>query len=78
MDSLMRRIIPLVACLTLAVFSVQGQTGADSLPRLTNKEVLEMVKAGLSSDVIITKIKISRCNFDTDPSALAELKQSGI
>jgi hypothetical protein len=39
---------------------------------------MEMVKAGLSTDVIVTKIKTSRCNFDTDPSMLAELKHKGV
>lgn len=37
-----------------------------------------MVKADLSPEVIITKIRTSRCHFDTTPSVLAELKQSGV
>ncbi|CAN5548573.1 hypothetical protein BH20ACI3_BH20ACI3_38890 [soil metagenome] len=37
-----------------------------------------MVTAGLSSEVIMAKIKVSRCNFDTDPSVLAELKHRGV
>jgi hypothetical protein len=48
------------------------------MPRLSNKEVLEMVKAGLSSDVIIAKIKVSRCTFDTDTGVLSELKYKGV
>lgn len=76
-SALMRRIIPLVACLILVVWAVQAQNAGGTLPRLTNKEVLEMVKAGLSSEVIIAKIKVSRCNFNTEASVLAELKHQG-
>lgn len=56
----------------------QAQNSAEDLPRLTNREILEMTKAGLSSDVIISKIKVSRCNFDTDPTQLVELKTKGV
>lgn len=37
-----------------------------------------MVKATICSDVIIAKIKASRCNFDTNPSVLSELKYKGV
>ncbi len=50
----------------------------DAMPRLVNKQIIEMVKAGLSKEVIIAKIKASRCNFDTDPSILAEMKYNGV
>lgn len=43
-------------------------------PALTNRDVLDMLKAGLTADVIIAKIKSSETNFDTSPAALAELK----
>ena len=45
---------------------------------LTNKDVLEMVKAGLTGDVIVAKIKSSPANFDTSPAALAELKAANV
>jgi hypothetical protein len=41
---------------------------------LTNADVLMMLKMGLSSEVIIAKIKVSNCSFDTSPTALQELK----
>jgi hypothetical protein len=56
----------------------QAQNSGENLPRLTNKEILAMTQAGLSSDVIIAKIKVSRCNFDTEPAQLVELKTKGI
>lgn len=45
---------------------------------LTNKDVLDLHKAGLSGQVIIAKIKSSKCNFDTSPSQLSQLKSAGL
>jgi len=77
-DISLKRIIAPIAYLLLFGLSIHAQNTDAPLPRLTNKEVLEMVKANISSDVIVAKIKISRCNFDTDPSVLSELKYSGV
>jgi len=41
---------------------------------LTNKDILYMLAAGLTADVVIAKIKLSKCNFDTSPNALKTLK----
>ncbi|MGQ0541202.1 MAG: hypothetical protein ACT4O9_05035 [Blastocatellia bacterium] len=45
---------------------------------LTNKTVIEMTKAGLSTEIIIAKIRKSEARFDTSASALIELKNSGV
>lgn len=45
---------------------------------LTNQDVLDMNKMGLSPDILIAKIKASPCNFDTSPSQLQQLKSSGL
>ena len=45
---------------------------------LTNKDVLELVKAQLPADVIVAKIQASPCNFDTSPSALKDLKGAAV
>jgi hypothetical protein len=45
---------------------------------LTNKDVLELVKAQLPADVIVAKIQASPCNFDTSPSALKDLKAAAV
>jgi hypothetical protein len=37
-----------------------------------------MVRAGLSPEVVAAKIKNSKCQCDTSPAALAELKASGV
>lgn len=45
---------------------------------LTNKDVLDMMKAGLTADIIVAKIKSSETSFDTSPAALAELKAANV
>jgi hypothetical protein len=45
---------------------------------LTNQDVVSMVRAGLSAEIIGAKIKASAVNFDTSPSALKELKGAGV
>jgi hypothetical protein len=43
-----------------------------------NKHVVDMVKAGIGSAVIVAKIKGSANGFDTSPAALQELKAAGV
>jgi hypothetical protein len=80
----MKKVVSLVlVCVltTLAFANPLIQQQSQSQPQvseLTNKDVLEMLKAGLSSDVIITKIKTSRSKFDTSPATLAELKAANV
>lgn len=47
-------------------------------PALTNKDVLDMLKAGLTADIVVAKIRSSETNFDTSPGALAELKAANV
>lgn len=47
-------------------------------PALTNKDIVDMMKAGLTADIIVAKIKSSEANFDTSPAALAELKAANV
>jgi hypothetical protein len=62
--------------LTCAI--LKGQAPGPSMKALTNQDVIELVKAGLSSEVLTAKIKSSACNFDTSPSALKDLKGAGV
>jgi hypothetical protein len=45
---------------------------------LTNKDVLEMLKAELTAAVVVAKIKSSATSFDTSPTALTDLKTAGV
>ena len=46
--------------------------------KLSNQEIVDMIKAGLSAEVVIAKIKTSATGFDTSPAALQELKAAGV
>jgi curli biogenesis system outer membrane secretion channel CsgG len=52
-----------------------AQTAEASL--LSNKDVIEMAQAKLSDQIIISKVRTTKCKFDTSPSALIQLKRSG-
>lgn len=64
--------------------ALANQTGAAPVAEsrakvsLTNRDVLEMLKAGLGPEIIVAKIKTSPSAFDTSPGALKELKESGV
>jgi len=45
---------------------------------LKNQDIFSLMKAGLSSEIVVAKIKSSTCDFDTSPAALAELKSTSI
>jgi hypothetical protein len=45
---------------------------------LTNNEVVSLVKAGLSTSIIINKIRTSKTDFDLSTDALIALKQAGL
>jgi TonB family protein len=55
-----------------------GQTPETRTNALTNKDVLEMLRAGLSQEVVIAKIKSSACSLDTSPAVLKELKAANV
>jgi hypothetical protein len=55
------------------------QTGAKpAAPGMTNRDVIQLVKAKISDDVIITKIRQSKTRFDTSTQGLVALKQAGV
>src|SRR5215813_8441009 len=62
----------LVTCLMCS--SGVAQDGA-ATEVLTNDQVITMVKAGLSSSTIVTKIRASKTNFNTSTDELVRLKQ---
>jgi hypothetical protein len=59
---------------TLSVRSV----AVAQVPILKNPDVLRMLESGLSTDVVVAKIKVSPVDFDTSPEALAELKKANV
>lgn len=45
---------------------------------LDNNEIVKLVKAGLSENIIKTKIEGSECNFDMSTDAIISLKKAGV
>jgi hypothetical protein len=45
---------------------------------LTNTKVIEMAKAGLGDEVVLSKIKNTECKFDVSADGLIELKKGGV
>ena len=66
----------LLILLVLAVTNAQAQTPKAEI--LTNKSVIEITKAGLSNDIILSKINSSTCKFDVSTPALIDLKKQGV
>jgi hypothetical protein len=59
--------------------TVAAPSPAPSAPaQLTNRDVLDLHKAGLPEQVLVAKIKSSQNNFDTSPSQLKEMKAAGL
>jgi hypothetical protein len=58
------------------------ETGRDRPPAagatLTNLDILQMQKAGLSEDIILSKISTSTTDFHTGTQDLIQLKESGV
>jgi hypothetical protein len=63
---------------SLAVFFLTLGLASTQAPELTNQDVTEMTKAGLSASVIVAKISSAPCHFDTSVAALTSLKASGV
>ncbi len=60
--------------ITVTMFVGLGQ----SEKILTNEDVLELLDAGLSSELIVTMIETSRSDFDTDLTTILELKKAEV
>ena len=80
----MRKPIALALVLVLATLTIA--TPASQTPvqensqaaYLTNKDVTDMVKSGLSTEIIVAKIRSSPSRFDTSAATLAQLKAENI
>jgi hypothetical protein len=78
MKKFMFLILFLIFLSALVAGTVQAAQSHNSGDALTNKDILLMLKAGLTPEVVIAKIKSSDCRFDTSPSALKDLKSADV
>jgi hypothetical protein len=71
-----------VAAILLFISPITPAQTPKSQPRTTrllrNGDILEMVRSGVTSHLIIAKIMTSRCNFDVFPPVLDDLKRRGV
>src|SRR6266851_9734153 len=58
--------------------SQDTQTPEATAKSLANADVLDMLSAGLSQEIVIAKIAASTCEFDTSPAALKVLKATNV
>jgi len=58
--------------------SQDTQSPKSNAKPLTNVDVVDMLKAGLSQEIVIAKINTSACEFDTSPGALKVLKMGNV
>ena len=68
------RLTFLTTCLAVSGLCVPAQSAAP----LTNKDVIDLVRMGMSTDVIVAKIKNSSSTLDTSLAALQELKTNNV
>ena len=66
----------IILCLLSVTASAQSNPKAGA--PLSNSDVIEMVKDGLSNEIIIAKVINSPAAFDTTPTALKELKAANV
>ena len=81
----MRKATALTLVLILSILTVAtpraqdpNQTPVTPTAELTNKDVLAMVSAGLTPEIIVAKIRSSPSKFDTSATTLAELKEAKV
>jgi hypothetical protein len=62
----------------LAILLVCSLAALGQSEILTNQTIIELTKAGLAPDVIVSKMRSSSPKFDVSAAALIELKRSGV
>ena len=73
-----RWIFILLLILGSAPLRLAAQDGKAAQKALTNQDVVDLVKTGLSPDIIKAKIRASTCQFDTSTAGLKGLKDAGV
>lgn len=81
--SILLALVFVSAALPLSVVAQQGNANQqrqaqEPAAKLNNKDVSDLSKAGLTSQIIVAKIKSAATEFDTSPAALQELKAAGV
>lgn len=64
--------------ITIGLISLSQNVLAQTPEKMTNKDVIKMVKARLSVEIISATIKASKTEFDTSATGLQALKKQGV
>jgi hypothetical protein len=68
----------LIWAILLTAVTVSAPCGAEASTPLTNRDVIDMVAAGLPESTILLSIKQSPAGFSTSPQDLIALKKAGV
>lgn len=73
-----KRLLSYLVLSTLSIILLGGKVSAQEKEVITNNTIIKMVKAKLGEDIIISKIKDSKTNFDLSTDSLIKLKEAGV
>lgn len=78
----LRIIVSIAALVAVPAFAQQSSPQQNAIHEsqapLTNQDVIAMQNSGLATEIIVTKIKSSLCDFDTSPAALEQLRAAKV
>src|SRR5258708_7616673 len=75
---IMRRAFSILTAAFLCIVATTKLMAAEPSEVLTNASITEMNALGLGDDVIVGKIKASKCDFNTSIAALKKLKEGQV
>jgi hypothetical protein len=70
--------LPASASLEPRVPPQSGSAPQNANPALTNEDVVKMVQANLSTDIIVEQIRTNACSFSLSTNSLIKLKQANV
>lgn len=74
-----KRNFSILCMMVLVVLQMVQITNSQTTPELlTNAKIIEMFKLGLGEDIIIAKIRQTKCNCQTDTDSLIQLKNAKV
>ena len=73
-----KRLLSYLVLSVLSIILLVGTVSAQEKEVITNNTIIKMVKAKLGEDIIISKIRDLKTNFDLSTETLIKLKETGV
>src|SRR4030066_1219488 len=73
-----KRLLSYLVLSVLSIILLVGTVSAQDKEVITNNTIIKMVKAKLGEDIIISKIRDLKTNFDLSTETLIKLKETGV